>query len=247
MQSVFCGMHHWILSLFLAGAAFAYGQEPATLETLKGQRIDRKEAARQNIYLLREGSLLVRLDVQQPKIDYFTRYNNIEEVERIREEVRAEGLAIMDAFRTYYFFCKVYFFSSEDSRNLLQEGPDAVTFFNDSLKPDPNIRPATEAYFVAEFSFVEQDTTSYYSGSTPTPNDENNPEGKTYYGGSKTSKPALVIRDKEFLQLRDPFPFYVGYSYFGRVKKRYRLPVKKLQEQLEAYYNKVSGTQEKNQ
>lgn len=217
----------------------SYGQEAATVKNLKEARKQRQLSAAENIILLKDGVLLVRLDMQQRRIDYFTKYNNMEEVERVKAKMIEENKAIIAAFRSYYTFTPVYFFALEESETWLRYGKEQLTFYTDEVEPDPAIRPSSEVFFVADFSFIEQDTTAYLSAKTPTPNQENNPEGRTYYGGSKTTKPALVLRDDRLNQLRDPFPFFYGYTYFGRVEKRYRNPVMRWQKQLDDYYQKV--------
>lgn len=226
-----------ILVFFLSFCTLA--QDAATLARLKKDRAQRKLSASENIVLLKGGVLLVRLDLQQRRIDYFTKYNNMEEVERVKAKMLEENKAIMDAFKTYYTFTPVYFFSMEDSEILLKSGIEELTFYNEDVAPDPALHPSSEVFFIADFSFIEQDTTAFLSAKTPTPNQENNPEGRTYYGGSKTTKPALVLRDDRMTQLREPFPFYYGYTYFGRVQKRYRNPVMRWQKQLDDYYQKV--------
>lgn len=211
----------------------------ATLSTLKNDRKNRKLNSSENIFLLQNGVLLVRLDQQQRRIDYYTKYNNLKEAEKVKQKMLTENRAIIDAFRTYYKFCPLYFFAMEDTRTLLEKGPGAITFYNDSAQADPAIRPPDLAFFVAEFGFVSQDTTIYVSGRALDPSNESNPEGVRYYGGSKNTKPALVIFDNTMEQLRDPFPYYFGYSHFGRVKKRYRNPVMRWQELLDKYLEKV--------
>ncbi|OFZ11193.1 MAG: hypothetical protein A3D92_12285 [Bacteroidetes bacterium RIFCSPHIGHO2_02_FULL_44_7] len=228
------------LFFFLTFSSFA--QDPATLAQLKKDRQQRKLSAKENIILLKNGALLVRLDQQKRRIDYYAKYNNMKEAEKVKVKMLEENRAIIDAFRTYYKFTPVYFFALEDSESWLERGTEGLVFYNDNAEADPSIHPSEEVFFVADFSFIEQDTTSYLSGKTPTPNQENNPEGRAYYGGSKTSKPALVVRDDRLNQLRDPFPFYRGYSYFGRAKKRYRVPLMRFQEQLEDYYQKVRAS-----
>ncbi len=239
-QSLFFSMRIFKAFVFLFLVIPVFGQEPATIENLKKQKEARQEVAQRSIMELKKGVLLVRIDMQRRKVDYYLENGNTREAEKIRKKTQAEGMAIIDAFRTYYTFGTVYFFEMEDSRKLLEGRMNEIIFYNDSAQPDPSIHPDPDLpKFVAEFGFVEQDTTMYLSSSTPDTGDPENPEGKTYYGGSKNNKPALVIRDAQFQQLRDPFPFYVGYSYFGSINKRYRLPVMRWQDDLDRYYEKV--------
>jgi len=227
-----------LLSLcFIMFALISNAQEEATFPGNAEYRRQRKTAARKSIKELKAGVLLVRLDFQQRKIDYFTKYENFQEVERIQKKQSKINAEIADAFNTHYNFCEVYFFRMNDSRKLLQGKYDSVLFFNSQLEPDSSVNLEDRTWFVAEFGYIEQDTSIFYSGASPTPQNEDNPAGVTYYGGSKNNKSALVIRNDKFDQLRDPFPYYVGFNYFGSVKKRYRLPVQKLNRHLHNYFN----------
>lgn len=236
-------MKHVIITIIvsLVAVSFIYAQEPVTVERLKNDREKRRGSAIENIRELKEGALLVRLDQQERRIDYYQKYNNENEVRKIKAKALKENLAIINAFKTYYKFGNVYYMAMEDSRLLLEGKIDQIRFYNDSGQVDKRIVPSEVNFFVADFSYVEQDTSIFLSSYTPTPNDPNNPRGETYFGGSKTSKPALVIRNDNFQQLRDPFPFYTSYSPFGKVSKKFRLPVKRLQEQLEIFYEKTTA------
>jgi len=222
--------------LFIVSLTFA--QERATVPGLIDHRKQRQAAAEKNIIALKEGVLLVRLNFQKQKIAYFEKYNNTKEVAKIKEKALKVNTEIIDAFNTYFKFCKVYFFAMDDSRKVLDGKLDEVSFYNKDGVEDPSIKYTGDNFFVGEFGYIEQDTTSYYKGSTPSTNNDKDPEGKTYYGGSKNNKSAFVIRDRNFIQLRDPFPYYVGYKYFGTLKSRYRSPIRKLNEKLVSYLSK---------
>ena len=226
----------FIIAVVLLHAQLVYSQEPATIPGLIEHKKLRKQVALKSISELKDGVLLVRLDFQQRKIDYYTKYKNYKEVERIKKKQDKINTEIVAAFNELFDFCNVYFFRMSDSRKLLDGKYDSVVFYNNQLEPDTTVSMANKKWFVAEFGYIEQDTNYYYSSSTPTTSNSDNPEGIAYYGGSKNNKSALVIRDATFTQLRDPFPYYVGFNYFGSVKKRYRLPVQKLNKKLHNYY-----------
>ncbi len=228
-------MRYIFLFSFLLSATVVVGQERATISKLKEDRQKRKTAARKNINELKEGVLLVRLDFDKDKIAYFEKYNNEKEVRRLKEKAENVNSQIIDAFRTYFKFCEVYFFAMDDSRRLLEENFSEISFMDTSgaLIPVPNL--AERNYFIGEFTYIDQDTTTYYSSSTPSTNSINNPEGVTYYGGTKNNRSAFVIRDRKFVQLREPFPYFSAYKPFGPVKKRYRRPVMELEEKLQKY------------
>ena len=81
----------------------------------------------------------------------------------------------------------------------------------------------------------------YYKGSTPNTGSVNNSEGVSYYGDQKNSLPALVIRNRDFYQLKDPFPYYSAYNPGGNVNKRYANSIRKLNIKLKNYYRKVTS------
>jgi hypothetical protein len=208
-----------IISIFFVViSCFTYSQEDITVSELKEKRKQRKETAIKQITELKDATLFVRLDFDQKQVDYYTKYENFEEAEKVKVKAQERNTNIVDAFKTHYDFCPVVYFRSEDSRHLLKGEMDSVAFYNVDGEIDVNIQ-IDGMYFIAEFGNVEPD--------------ELNSSGDT-----KTSKPALVIRDQQFNQLRDPFPYFHGYLPQGSVKKRYRTPVKKWTEKLHAFYKK---------
>ena len=231
-------MKQLVLLIFLFLVLTSKAQDRATISNLNENKLSRVEAAKANIVSLKRGVLLVRLDFHRREVAYYKKYNNTNEASKILAKQEKINREIIDAFNTYFTFCQVYYFDMEDSRKLLEGKIDSIVFYNNECVEDPRIKLNNTDWYIGEFGYIEQDTTVYYSGSTPTPHHDANPEGKTYYGGSKNSKPALVLRDQKFIQLRDPFPYYIGFSPFGSVYKRYRLPVKKMQAKLENYFNK---------
>ena len=142
----------------------------------------------------------------------------------------------------------------DDSRMLLDGKQDSVKFYDSNMTVMNSFQLDLEEYFISEFGVVESDTIYYYKGTTPDPGSVNNPEGVSYYGNQKNSLPALVIRNKEFYQLKEPFPYYSGYNPGGNVNKRYADSIHKLNVKLKRYYRKVKQQdaqteldQEKNQ
>lgn len=229
------------LFLFIGLTVTSYSQEPATVKKLNDRKKDRQEAAKENILALKSGVLLVRLDFDKNEVKYYEKYQNLKAANKLKKKALERNLQIIDAFKTYYNFSPFYFFDISDSRSLLDDGPSAITFYNDQGEEDKSIKVDASKYFIAEFGYIEPDTISYYSGSTPSTNSERDPQGKSYYGDGKTSKPALVIRDPRLVQLREPFPYFRGYAQHGGVTKRYRVPVKLWTEKLNEFYGKHSA------
>ena len=234
-------MRYFIFIFLFSYAMPVIGQERAKIATLKKAKEDRKSAAQENISKLKDGTLLVRLDFDKQKVNYFEKYKNFKEAEKVRAKAYKVNIEIIEAFRTNYKFSKVYYFAMDDSRKILEGKLDEVVFYDTMGVEDLSIRVENTDYFIAEFTYIEQDTSQYYSGSTPSTNNTNNPDGVAYYGGSKNNRSALVIRDKHFVQLREPFPYFAAYRHFGMVSKRYREPVRRLEEKLVKYFGQVVG------
>lgn len=190
---------------------------------LKEIKLDERETAKQAISILKNGALLVRLNFKQKQVEHFEKFNNNKEANRIRKKQLKLNLHIINAFNDLYKFSPVYFFGMEDSRKIVDGKYNEITFYNDQGLADPSIKIASSDFLIAEFGMVEKDTSNNQ--------------------GATTSMNALVVRSNEFVQLRDPFPFYAGYSPIARAKKRFRMPVLRLNERLHNYDNKANAVE----
>ena len=217
-----------ILILFCSSFT-SFGQEPFSPPEV--------EMAEKDILDLRNGALLVRLNFAKSEIEYYEKYENGKAAQKTREKSLKENTAIINAFTTYFDFCKVYFFDRRDSHAVLEKNFDQVIFYNLDAVPDTTIKLESENYYIAEFGLVEQDRSKISRAL----NSELDWEGKAEEDVPKDEKNALVIRDKTFEQLSDPFPYSVGYNYYGLVKYIYQLPVQRMQEMLDNYLIEVKG------
>jgi len=199
----------------------AFSQTTPTIKEHKKDRAQERKIAEENILLMKEGVLLVRLDFKQKEIAYFEKYGNPKEANKIKEKQEIINQYIIDSFDSLFQFCPVYFFSNKDSRSVLEGRMDEVVFFNLQCKPDSSIKWKNEPFFIAEFGRIEGDT--------------------TLEDRSKFSAAALIIRSPNFKQLRDPFPYYSIYHEWGIKKKKFRMPTRRMSENLEAFYKKVKG------
>lgn len=214
----------------------SFAQERATITTNSEYRQTQTEAAEKAIIELRTGALLVRLNFKLQEIAYYEKYQNFKEANKIKANALKTNTVIMDAFAKNFDFCPVYFFSMHDSRRILEGKLDSVIFYNTDGVPDTSIHMGAPAYLIAEFDAIEQDTTYYYKGTLNDATKEDNiAQNKTYYGGDKYTISALVIRNRDFNQLRDPFPYYVKYAPNALIARRYILPVIKMNNKLKSY------------
>jgi hypothetical protein len=128
---------------------------------------------------------------------------------KVRGEQEIENKKIVEAFKNKFNFCKIAFFYSNNSTNVRKRKFENI-FLNDSLIIDNSITiDTTKAIFIAEFETIEQDTLKYFSF-YDYEQDRNWSVKKVahYYGGPDFGFDALLIRDKNFNQLCEPFPYY---------------------------------------
>ncbi len=211
----------FILLLFFVG----HSQTNPTLKDYKKDREQEQKVAQKNILLMKEGVLLVRLDFKRKEIEYYEKYNNVKAAKKLKKKQQVLNQYIIHSFDSLFHFCPVYFFSSADSRKVLDGKMTDIIFYNNRCEPDTTIKWMENSFFIAEFGRIEGDTTLSES--------------------SKLSAAALVIRDNKFQQLRDPFPYFSIYHEWGIKKKKYRMPVRKMNESLTIYYQKVAGIKPK--
>ena len=202
--------------LFLA--LFSFSQERMTVEKMREIKKQEKATAQESIIKLNNGILLVRLDFKFQKIKYLEEHNYFDEAEKLRKKQVKANQQIILAFDSLFHFCPVYFFPMIDSRLVLDKKFKEVRFYDINCLVDSTIQMSTENYLIGEFGTVKQDVS----------NNE----------GSKNSMHAFVIHTDDFVQLRSPFPYYEKYMNNWFVKKRYRMPLIRINEKLNSY----SGT-----
>lgn len=168
-----------------------------------------RQQARVNLKRLQEGTLLVRLKTEEKKIAALESIGKTALAERTRRLRREQNLRIVDAFQQHYTYSKVVFFFNTDSRKVLEHQWEGI-FLDSNLERDPAIRiDTTKGYYIGEIDVLEADTTKHAEMPYWDPNRKKIEH--TYYGSpSDFSRSALVIRDRNFIQLRRPFPYYVS-------------------------------------
>lgn len=178
------------------------------------------EVAKKNIQDLKSGFLLVRLEDKKKEIDYYLKFDNINEANRIKEKQENINEQIRLAFTKYFTMCPVYYFKMSDTRNLLDEKYDSVQVYDALGELTSNADLASGNFFIAEFGVANQDEVT------------NNEDVNNDIYVERMALSALVIRQSTMLELRDPFPYFVKYNSLGALKTRYLGPVKKMQDKL---------------
>lgn len=199
------------------------------------------DLARQQIKDLKEGTLLVRLMTSENKIKALLNAGYPEKAEEAKAEQAEINKGIVKAFQENFNFCRVFFFyssTSEEVKQLQFKG----NLLGYDLTPLAVADPPVEAFFVAEFGDLQQTDEKYRENETFRETDSGGKEAQTtYYGSPDMGLPALLIRDRNFVQLRDPFPYYVRtYESLSPVKRTAEKSVKKLNGKLQDYYKSTS-------
>lgn len=159
----------------------------------------RKLSCIDQVEKLKAGALLVRLKTSENKISKLIEYGRNSEAEKVKREQLEDNLNIIQAFKNHFEFCPVYFFLSGNSKQV-RSGELGNIFVNENLEIDTTIQ-FTGEYLTADFSRTQ---------GVPT-KDENGTQVATT---SSFGLPALVVMDKNFVQMSNPFPATVRVPMF---------------------------------
>ena len=170
---------------------------------------------------LKENVLLVRLKTKENKAAQLAKLEGRKYAAAERKEVAMTNLNIASLFREYYNFSDVYFFFSDDGTALKAGDIKQVTFYDAALEEVDNALLKDKAYLVAEFGFAYESQLIYEDD-----------EGNRRAAAGTNSTPALVVMDKDYIQLEKPFPSEV--SDLNPAKRD--LVVRELNEALHTFY-----------
>lgn len=145
---------------------------------------------------LHNGFLLVRLSNKTESINALRKGGNHEDAEELEREQRKKNLEIVKAFKQAYTFSPVYFIWTDSSHLILEnEKPSAFPLLNENLEVDKNITAPDDTYLVGDFSRTSsENTVTVGNDGTPRTNME---------------FPAFVVRNRQLVQIAEPFPYYV--------------------------------------
>ena len=192
----------------------------SSCKTYKAKRVD----AVGQLEMVKENALLVRLNSHNNKVEALRKASEFEEAERLLQNDIEENQKTIEAFRENYTFSKVYFFQSSDGNKLKNGEYDQVTLFDTDNNEIHDKAFLKNGYLVATFSSVYQYQLVYEDG-------EQIRVPIAGIGGL----PALVVLDKDYIQLSNPFPFRVPTMYNEDFKKG---AVKELDLQFHQFYRK---------
>jgi hypothetical protein len=186
--------NHFLTLLLLLNLSYANSQQ----DSLFSRQPNNRELAMEEIKSLKKGALIVRLKTSDKSVDAYRKAGQEELAQKITEQREAENLKLVEAFKYYFKFCKVYFIYARNTDELLKRKPGI--FLNEKLRPDTSIRLTENYFLIAEYgSYTQNERTDdfHYSGVY-----------KTEPSNSTASTSALVILDTSLNQLQEPFPFY---------------------------------------
>lgn len=197
----------------------------------------RKRAAAAYIEDLHQGALLVRLSTRYTTVEALRARGFTQRAASLENSQRKKNREIIAAFREGFDFSPVYFFPSQCSKSVRERQWDKVVFMNDSAYNDSSIHFDTQPYLIAEFANIEADTTRYFSGYYLAIDEQGLERRESYRTGPRMGFEALVIRNNDFVQIADPFPYYERtWPLLGRKPD---VVVKRMNKRLHLYYNRT--------
>ncbi|MBL4593567.1 MAG: hypothetical protein JKX68_07110 [Flavobacteriales bacterium] len=228
------------LILILLIPIISFAQEEKVVnhkrKNIKKTKEEAKIKAENQILDLKNGVLIVRLSTKKKSIAAMRKANKNKLADKTESKLHTRNQHIINAFRTNFNFCPVYFFYSDYSKHIKNNQLDSVVFLNDSLQLDFNIKINAKKFLTAELGITEPDNKKYSS----TTGIEKGEKTTTYYGGSGVTITGLIMKDQQFEQLRKPFPYYirefVGLPFHRAIHKM----VIKMNNDLKRFYLKVS-------
>lgn len=189
---------------------------------------------------LKQGALLVRLFEREKQIALLQKQGKSASViQAYKDKIDKQNNEIMEAFKTNFKFCPVYFFYAKDSEHVKNRDFKNVHFIDQSGE-DLNKTLTNSYFYTADLSEIRVDTISYVTGYSY--NHEKR-DGIDYSKGKKsvTNYESIVIRSEEFVDLLTPFPYstrtYKDLPLFTRSIAR---TVSKLNLKLERFNRKFS-------
>lgn len=183
---------------------------------------------------LNEGAILVRLKTKVNLINGLEG-KNAEMAARIKAEQQKENEAIVDAFNSVFHYCEVYYFYSDNSRNIKNKQFKGA-LLDEKLNVIKNIPELNENYLIAEFSQTQGDSINQET-QVHTYNENNelvNTQDtvSTYYTGYGFD--ALVLLTPNMQMLQDPYPHFVRKGVI--IKSRsYAEMIAKMQDKIVTY------------
>ena len=166
---------------------------------------NKRNTAHENIVMLKNGALFVRLKTSALKINALNKSGNAKEAEEVRLKQESDNICIINAFKENFKFCPVYFFYSNNSAEITS-GNYKGLLINTDNKIDSIF--TSNNYLIGEF---DQSRTSQIN--------------------------AFFIKDKNYEQLKSPFPFLIKQNQAIVTERSNADVVSLLNKKLIAFYD----------
>lgn len=218
--------------LLIAANFFAFSQSDASQSTnfkndssfIKFGKNREKVAKAQIVSLKNNGAILIRLKTNSNTINRLKKAGNIDLATQVERETFINNKAIIRAFTNEFKFCPTYFFTSDFSDSVKNKQLTGV-FVDTNLVLNSTISCNHPFYLIAEQGTLYDSSLGLVTELQAS---------KTTEKGTPAKDVFMVIKNRFFIQLNKPFPFYQqGYSM-----KKYASYVKKLNASLEDFYSK---------
>ena len=209
-----------LLSVFLIDDSYAQVETHTPAKTQEEYNLEKDEiwkSSIKNIEQLKSGSLLVALDFKTKKVGYYRKYDNHKAADKLAAKQKELNHHIIHAVDSLYKFSSFQYFDIDDLDKVKVKNFDEITFYNSKGEKDESIKFPEGFFLIGNFGLVSEE----YS-------DDN--EYRT-----KNNVNAFVIRDSDLIQLNRPFPYYSTFLPNTAAKKRYILPIRRFQEDLEHF------------
>jgi hypothetical protein len=189
----------------------------------------RFKVAKAQINLLKNGgALLVRLKTNSNTISKLKAAGNIDLATQVERETNIRNKGIVRAFMNEFKFCPVYFFNSDCSDSVKHKNLVGI-FVDSNLIINTSIVCNASFYLIAEQGFIYESSLGLVSEKQAS---------KAIERGSPTKEVSIVVKNRYFIQLHKPFPYFQkGYS----LKKHYNKYVIKFDNALRNFYEKNMG------
>jgi hypothetical protein len=201
------------LVLFTAAFVFMLSNSYAQEEGVKSPKTDdyksdtsfhnfsklRYMVARAQINKLKtEGALLVRLKTNATLIARLKAAGNIDMATKVEREVAIANKIVIASYLREFTFCPVYFFYSNRSDSVKHKKLDGI-LVDSNLLENPSLVCTADFYLIAESGEL------YNSSLGIVPESE---APKAVERGSPSRDVPIVIKNRYFIQLHKPFPYF---------------------------------------
>jgi hypothetical protein len=169
-----------------------------TISTASTQTVSNRGIASQQIKDLKTGAIVVRLKTNDRSIEAYRKSGRNELANKLVEVNAKQNQKLVDAFRGFFDYCKVYFIYAKNTNALLQGNQNI--FLNDTLAVDTNIKMKEKYFLIAEYGLITTNelTDEYHYKSL----------NHTEPSSTAASTNVIFISDTSLKQLKEPFPFY---------------------------------------